>query len=226
MGLFGKLMSRFSRTRHLGQVSYDDLRKERLRLEQIEHRIGSEMEEIETRKKQLFEEGRDTGNQRQQLLLARRIKDLDTQARAKEDQLKRVAQQARVVGGLMVIKENEKLTAELGVSGIVSRLDMDTLEKYVDRATVDGQFQMERFAQMVQTLESAGSLTGEVEDDEDTLKIMQAMQDARDAEAGTFAEGEAGSESAVADGSQQARAGSSAPGHKGDGDNRESEPRS
>ncbi len=226
MGLFGKLMSRFSRTRHLGQVSYDDLRKERLRLEQIEHRIGSEMEEIETRKKQLFEEGRETGNQRQQRLLARRIKELDTQAKAKEDQLKRVAQQARVVGGLMVIKENEKLTAELGVSGIVSRLDMDTLEKYVDRATVDGQFQMERFAQMVQTLESSGSLTGEVEDDEDTLKIMQAMQDARDAEAGTLGEGEAGSESVAADASQQVRAGRSATGHKGDGDNREGEPRS
>ncbi len=180
MRLLQKLLGLFSRTRHLGQVSHDHLRKERLRLEQIEHRISSEIEKLEQAKHDLFEQGRGQNNQRQQRILARRIQAVDAEARAKDQQLARVAQQMRIVSGLMVIKENEELARELGVSGIVSRLDIETLEKYVDRAHVDGQFQMERFAQMIRTLDSAGEYAAEPEEDEQTLAIVQAMQDARD----------------------------------------------
>ena len=54
-------------------ISQDDLRKERVRLEQSERALVEEIERIEVDKKKLFDRGTGEKSQRLQLITARKI---------------------------------------------------------------------------------------------------------------------------------------------------------
>lgn len=167
--------------RRLDKISIDELRKERIRLEQVEQRIGRDVDGLESRKRDLFAKGRDEASQRQQIAMARKIKELDATAQAKDRQLAMISRQLRILSGFSMIKENQALVKDLGVSSIINKMDLAELQTFVERATVEGQFQMDRFAEILKTLEvpEGMEMAGE---DEDTLAIVAAMQEARDAE--------------------------------------------
>jgi len=181
MEILDAIKGLFSGRKKLDKVSTDELRRERIRLDQVEQRIGREVDELEARKKELFVKGRDESSQRQQIALARKIKELDASAQAKDRQLAMISRQMRILAGLQILKENRALVKDLGVSSIVSKMDLEELQKFVEKATVEGQFQMERFAQILKTIETPEGmeLAGE---DGDTLAIVAAMQEAREAE--------------------------------------------
>ena len=181
MALFDKIRGLLGGKQGLDKIPADDIRKERLRLEQIEQRIGRDIDELERRKHQLFLKGKDEASQRQQVALARKIKELDASAHAKDRQLAMVSKQMRVLTGFTMIKENQSLTEELGVSSIISKMDLDELQGFVEKATVEGQFQMERFAQILHAMEVPEGAGG-VEEEADTLAIVAAMQEAKSAE--------------------------------------------
>lgn len=170
--------------KRLDRISVDELRKERLRLEQVEQRIGREVDGLESRKRDLFAKGRDEASQRQQIAMARKIKELDSTAQAKDRQLAMISRQLRILSGFSMIKENQALVKDLGVSSIVSKMDLGELQTFVERATVEGQFQMDRFAEILKTLEVPEGMEMAGEDD-DTLAIVAAMQEAREAEQDT-----------------------------------------
>jgi hypothetical protein len=181
MDIMAAIKGMFAGKKRLDKVTMDELRKERISLEQIEQRIGRDVDELEQRKQQLFVKGRDEPNQRQQISLARKIKELDATAQAKDRQLAMISRQLRVLAGLAAIKENQSLVKELGVSSIISKMDLEELQQFVEKATVEGQFQMERFAQILKTVEAPDGAELAAED-ADTLAIVAAMQEARDAE--------------------------------------------
>jgi hypothetical protein len=192
MELLGKLMGMLSGKKSLQKITIDELRKERLRLEQVEQRVGREVDDLEKRKQQLFVKGKDETSQRQQIAIARKIKELDAGGKGKDRQLAMISRQVRILSGLSAIKENESLVKELGVSSVVSRMDLDELQKYVEQATVEGQFQMERFAQILKTMESPDGVDLAGVEDEDTMAIVAAMQEARSAEVENPAAAETG----------------------------------
>jgi hypothetical protein len=171
----------FGRRASLDRISMDDLEKERVRLEQIEKRLSADLDEVEQSKQQLFEQGRQEKSQRRQVALARKIRDLDSAARAKDRQLSMVSKQSRVLTGLLMLKENQQVMQGLGVLGTVGKMDLGRLEAMVERATVEGQFQMERFTQVLGALESP-ELSEIGEEDEEVLDIVAAMQESREAE--------------------------------------------
>lgn len=183
MELLNTFKQWFSGKKTLDRIPVDDIRKERLRLEQVEQRFTREVEDLEKRKQELFAKGKDESSQRQQILLARKIKELDAAAQAKDRQLAMISRQIRVLTGFMMLKENSQMVKEMGVSSVISSMNLDELQAYVDKATIEGQFQMERFAQLLKTMESpeGADMAGE---DADTLSIVAAMQEAREAESG------------------------------------------
>jgi len=184
MEILGAIMGLFSGKKRLDKISMDELRKERIRLEQVEQRITHEVDGLEVRKRELFAKGKDESSQRQQVALARKIKELDASAQAKDRQLAMVSKQMRILSGMQILKENQALIKDMGVSSLISKMDLDELQQYVEKATVEGQFQMERFEQILKTVEgpAGAELAGE---DEDTLAIVAAMQEAREAEQDT-----------------------------------------
>ena len=184
MEILDRIKGLLTGKRRLDKISLDELRKERLRLEQIEQRISADVDDLERRKGELFAKGKDEPSRRQQVVLARKIKDLDAAARAKDRQLAMISRQTRIVAGLAAIKENHQMARDLGVSGIISKMDVGHLQNYVERATVEGKFQMERFAGILKAMEEPEGLEIATEEDADTLAIVEAMQEAKSDEPG------------------------------------------
>jgi hypothetical protein len=82
------------------------------------------------------------------------------------------------------------------MDGVISRMDLREVQAYIERATVEGQFQMERFTSLLRSVQEAEGLYDVDDADADTLAILDAM----DTAARTQSEG------AIRDGMEQLNA--------------------
>lgn len=182
MSVLDTIKGLIARPKSIEQTNIDELKQEKIRLEQLERRISREVDGIETRKQELFMKGKDEVSSRQQLALARKIKELDSRARAKSQQLAFFHKHLRIVDGLLQIKESMGLLKELKVGSVITGMSAEELTAYVEQATVQGQFEMEKFTGLLESLEGAMDAGEEVEQDADLAAIVAAMDDARAAE--------------------------------------------
>jgi len=181
--MFDAFKKLFGRKKTIDDLSREDLKGEQIRLEHEEKKVLDRIAKLEREKTQLFAQGKDETSVRQQRILARRIKDADQQIKNLDRTLAFFSQQRRVVTGFLHLKENQALLHEAGVSSAIATIDLQTLQSYITQASVDGEFQMEKFTDIVRSLEETPTLLGEeFEEDEDITAIMQAMQEARVAE--------------------------------------------
>jgi hypothetical protein len=165
----------------LDDLQVDDLRKEKIRLEQRERKMLSRLKEVEKQKRQLFEEGvRNAGNTEQRVI-ARRIKELDVEAGNMDRMLQIISKQMRTINGLLMIKERARMASESGLTSLLHGIDLQELIIYIDKASVDGEFHMDKFDELLRTLEEADAIRPEIREDQDVLEIMKAMQQAREA---------------------------------------------
>ena len=162
-------------------LQLDDLNREKVRLVQEERKMLARLKETENKKRQLFEEGVRNPSDREQRVIARRIKELDVEANNMDRMLQMISKQLRVIGGLIQVKERSRLAAESGLSNILDNLDLQDLIVYIDRASVDGEFNMDKFDEVLYALEEADALSPEYREDQDVLDIVTAMQQAREA---------------------------------------------
>jgi len=179
----GRLKGLFERKRSLDDITVDELRRERIALEQEEAKIVAKIEATEKQKQDLFVRGTQEASVHQKRILATKIKDLDVQAKQYGKGLAVLSRQLRVIGGFMQLKENQRLLELSGVSTLIAGLDLTTLQKYVDSASVEGVFQMDKFAEMLRTLEDGERLGLEADEDGDIAEIMQAFEEAKLAQA-------------------------------------------
>lgn len=182
MSLIERIKGMMNGSRGIDRLSLDELKQEKIRLEQMERRMSREFDSIEARKHELFLKGTDETSSRQKLALARKIKELDARARTKGQQLTFFHKHLRIVDGLLQIKENIELLGELRVGSVVSKMSVEELTAYVEQATVQGQFEMEKFTSLLESLEGAMEAGEEVEEDPDLKAIVAAMEDAKAAE--------------------------------------------
>lgn len=165
----------------LDDVKLDDLRRERVRLEQEERKMLARLRDVENKKRKLFEDGVKNPSEREQRVIARRIKELDVRANNMDRMLQAISKQMRVINGLTQVKERNRMMAETGLSQLVADIDLGELIHYVDEASVDGEFHMDKFDELLGVLEEADSLSPEYREDQDVLEIVKVMQDAREA---------------------------------------------
>jgi hypothetical protein len=164
----------------LEDIGLDDLRREKVRLDQEERKLLARIREIESDKKKLFEEGVKNASEREQKMLARKIKEQDLEARNLDRNLEFISKQLRILGGFIQLKENQRMLADTGVASVLNGIDLQTLQIYIDRASVDGEFHMDKFDEILRTLEGASSSSSPVKEDDDVLQIVRAMQQARE----------------------------------------------
>ena len=182
MGVTDVLKNLFGgKAKTLGSVSIDELRRERIRIEQEEARQIKKLNELERDKQSLFEKGTDEPSQRQQIVVARKIKELDQQARNFDQTLKLLSRQLRIIAGFLHVKENKALLEKTAVSSLLAKMDLADLQRFVEAATVEGQFQMDKFEHILTTLEDYDLDTTAASEDADTLAIVEAMNRARNA---------------------------------------------
>jgi hypothetical protein len=175
------LISRGKNSRKtLHAVSAEDIRKERIKVEQTELRVTREIEELEKQKEAFFSRGVNAGSDRQKIQFARKIKELDNQVQARDQQLALISRNLRVLNGISQLKENERVVRDLGMESLVNTMDLSELQSYVEKATVEGQFQMDKFNEILGALDSAEGVYRFETDDSDTLAILEAMNRASD----------------------------------------------
>jgi hypothetical protein len=163
----------------LEQIKEDDLKREKVRLDQEERKMLADLREIENQKRKMFEEGVRNPNERENRVIARRIKDLDLQATNKDRLLQGISKQMRIINGLIQVKENARMMSESGLYGVLSQIDMGDLIKYIDKASIDGEFNMTKFDEMLNTMEQANAISPQFSEDQDVLDIVAQMEKVR-----------------------------------------------
>lgn len=182
MAILDNLKDLFGRKKGIERVSVDELKHEKIRLEQMERRVTGEVDGLESQKHQLFLKGKDESSSRQRLTLARKIKELDCRSRVKTRQLVFFHKHLRIVDGLLQIKENIEMLKDLRVGSAITSMSVEELTAYVEKATVEGQFEMDKFTRLLESLEGAMDSAGEPENEADLSAIVAAMESARAAE--------------------------------------------
>lgn len=176
------IRQRLGRKRGIDRISAEELKREKIRLEQVDRRVSHEMDQAEALKHELFLKGKDETSSRQRLALARKIKELDARAQGKQQQLAFFHKHLRIVDGLLQIKENIDLLKELKVGSVISSMSVPELTAYVEQATVEGQFEMEKFTALLDSLEGAMDIRAVADVDKDLTAIVAAMEQAKAAE--------------------------------------------
>lgn len=169
----------FKRKRSIERVPLDELRREKIRLDQEEAKLAHRITEIESKKQTLFQRGKDEPSQLQQMLIARKIKEMDVQAKNLDKNMRLFSRQLRIVNGFIQVKENHRLLKEAGLGHLINKMDMEKLQRYVEQATIDGHFQMDKLTEVLSRLEEIDHLTQDFQEDSDILAIVEAMQEAR-----------------------------------------------
>jgi hypothetical protein len=174
-GLFGK------KKRTIEDVSLDELTLAKVKLEQEQDRVMRRVSDLEKQKEALFQQGVNEPSKRRQLLLAQKIQELELQARNYDKNLAAFSKQLRVVNGVVFLKENRKSWEDTPLGQIMGNMDLGELEAFVDQATANNVFQMEKFERLLGSMEEAEGFGGGEEMDADVAQILNAMQQAREA---------------------------------------------
>lgn len=163
----------------LKRLDPERLRRERIKAEQAENQVNNSIEQQEQLKAELFAKGVDCASDRQKTQYARKIKQVDGQIRAHERHLSLVNRNIRVISGLVQIKENEQLLRKLGMDNLINDMDLSELHQWVEEATIEGRFQMEKFEEVLGAIAGAEEVY-EFEDptDEETQSVVAAMGEA------------------------------------------------
>ena len=182
MAVTDALKNLLKRKKSIDRVSMDELRREKIRLSQEESRMTSQVEKLERQKQEFFAKGKDEPSQRQQMIIARKIKELDARAKNADKMLGMISSQIRALNGFVQLKENQQFLKERGLSSLIGKIDLPRLQRLVEDASVEGQLQMDKLAGLVTTLEESERLVDVGAEDTDTLSIVSAMQEAKAAE--------------------------------------------
>lgn len=164
----------------LASVNPEEIHREQIKVEQAENRVTREIEELENQKTLYFNKGISCGSDRQKLQYARKIKELDAQVVSRDRQLNLISRNLRILNGVSQLKENERIIRDLGMEGLVNQMDLSELQEYVEKATIEGQFQMDKFNEVLSSLDSAEGVYQSEDDNTDTLAILEAMNRAAD----------------------------------------------
>lgn len=165
----------------LEEIPLDTLKKERTILEQEEKKTLTRLRELEARKRQLFSEGvQGNISDREQTVLARKIKEMDSEVAGLDTVLQVLSKQMRVLTGLVQVKERSLLLSP-NSSTILSQLNMDDVLTYVNMASADGEFQINKFDDLLRAMDMNNSIAPEFKEEADVLEIKKAMQRAREA---------------------------------------------
>lgn len=183
MDVLDEIAKLFTRKKSLQEISREELDRERVSLELEERNMIKRIEDLEAQKRQLFLKGKDEPSPRQQRILAEKIKEVDVQGRNLDKNLQLVARQRRIIHGLIQIKEQESLLRKLGLSDIIKKLDLETLQRYVEQAMVNEQLSLDRLGKIVGVFESSASMVEEGKPDEDVEQILKIFQETKAAEA-------------------------------------------
>ncbi|MFZ4082962.1 MAG: hypothetical protein ACOYKN_17170 [Pirellula sp.] len=169
----------------LQEITISELRRDRVEHQQKIGVINRQIEQIETNKDTLFQKGVAEKSDSLRVEVARHIRILSLDIQGKAKSLRLLFKELEAITGLLIIKENQEMIRQNGLTSIVAKMDLSKLTEYVHLSTVEGQLQWEKLVSLCGNLEDSRLIGAEAEGtigaEIDILRQMQAASDAMEA---------------------------------------------
>jgi hypothetical protein len=175
MSIFDKI---FGKKKTFKDLSLDELQTEKVRLEEQERRTNKKIEKLEADKAALFKEGASEASQRQQIILARKIKELDEQVKGEDHASATLSQQIRVVNKLVSMKRKENQIKAAGLWEFVSKMDIGEMDAMLTDGKVKDEVERSKLKEILGILETDTEMSETLQADPDTMKLVELMQQA------------------------------------------------
>jgi hypothetical protein len=154
------------------KLSIRDLEGEKIRLKSKLDRLKKEINQIEKKKKQLFQEGIGADKLKKKIL-AQEIKALEMEMKLKFKNFTTLQKQYTFVNNLLIIKKYEKELKNIGIWSKISKIEPELLELKLSDIILDGK----EFDEMVSNLNKVFEMRldeFEGEEDEAEKKLFEA----------------------------------------------------
>lgn len=171
------LLDIFRRKKSFKKVPLDELKREQIRLKQEERKLVAKVDEIENQKKEVFLSGKGEASETKRRILARNFKAADSKLQHLERNLQIISRQIRIINGFVAIKEDQQILKSMGLSKLIDKLDMAELQRYVEEASTEGEFMLEKFSQILVQLEDQEAAMGSFAEEKDIEEIMDVWRE-------------------------------------------------
>ncbi|GAB6102225.1 hypothetical protein JCM16138_14480 [Thermococcus atlanticus] len=175
-----KILDRF-RKNTIDRLSLRELQAEEIRLKNRLERLKKDINTIEKKKKQLFQEGIGADKLKKRML-AQEIKGLDMEQKLKLKDFTTAQRQYTLVKNLIIVKKYEKELRKVGIWEKLSNVEPEQLEQALIKVNLDGR----EFDDMVSSLNRVFEMEiAEFEESEDETEreLMRAWSQVEAGEA-------------------------------------------
>ena len=162
----------------IDKVKVEELERELVRLDNQIRLLIKEIQRLEKKKKELFQEGIGKSDV-EKLLLAEKIKDVDTEVKMKLREYNKLMKQRRALSNLIRLKKWEARLKEKGIWEKIKSVEPDKLMEALSKV----QFEDQAFEQNIDKInEILGAEAAAVEVDEGTKEILELWEKVEKAE--------------------------------------------
>ncbi|AFL95927.1 hypothetical protein CL1_1730 [Thermococcus cleftensis] len=176
-----KIRDMFGRKNTIEKLSLRELQAEEIRLRNRLERLKKDINQIEKRKKQLFQEGIGADKLKKKML-AQEIKSLDMEQKLKLKDFTTAQKQYTLIKNLIIVKKYEKELRKTGVWEKLNSVEPEELEQALIKINLDGK----EFDEMVDSLNRVFEMeVAEFEETEDQTEreLMKAWSQVEAGEA-------------------------------------------
>ena len=167
-----KLRNIFGKKNTIESLSLRELQGEEIRLRNRLERLKKDLNQIEKKKKQLFQEGIGADKLKKKML-AQEIKSLDVEQKLKLKDFTTAQRQYTLIKNLIIVKKYEKELRKVGIWEKLSNVEPEQLEQALIKINLDGK----EFDEMVEGLNRVFEMeVAEFEETEDETEkeLMKA----------------------------------------------------
>jgi len=167
-----KLRNIFGKKNTIESLSLRELQGEEIRLRNRLERLKKDLNQIEKKKKQLFQEGIGADKLKKKML-AQEIKSLDMEQKLKLKDFTTAQRQYTLIKNLIIVKKYEKELRKVGIWEKLSNVEPEQLEQALIKINLDGK----EFDEMVEGLNRVFEMeVAEFEETEDETEkeLMKA----------------------------------------------------
>lgn len=171
----------FGRRNAIDKLSLRELQAEEIRLKNRLERLKKDINTIEKKKKQLFQEGIGADRLKKKML-AQEIKGLDMEQKLKLKDFTTAQRQYTLVKNLIIVKKYEKELRKVGIWSKLSNVEPEQLEAALIKVNLDGK----EFDDMVSSLNRVFEMEiaeFEAAEDETEKELMRAWSQVEAGEA-------------------------------------------
>lgn len=163
--------------RTLDDIPVEELRRERVRLEQQEKKMVKEIDELENKKNEMFAEGKAAaGSVHRQRSIAQRIVGVDREVKMTDRKLRTISKQLQAVNNFIYLKQSKSELEQSGLFSMINQMDLEELDAWIERASIDGELNVDKLEDMLRRVSSSMDLAGSIEEDPEIAQIMAMFQ--------------------------------------------------